>query len=528
MSVSANILDENSRNLRKEVLACDDEIESPINDDDEEFPTTSIRVLLVDADSNSLLLMTNLMAQYSYQVTKYDNGEEAMAFLMKSKHEIDLVIWDFHMPDINGLDALNTIGKEMDLPVVIMSHDHKKETVMASTKNGACDFLVEPVSKEVVAVVWQHVYRKSISKSGLDKPGESCTVESDSDEYEGLLGQDNLHQSHGEGSKNTCDQKEDVSSAMKPRMKWSAELHQKFEAAVEKIGSIEKAYPKQILKCMQEDMNVQGLTRNNVASHLQKYRQSSNKKTSTPQETQEDHFDWCNTGQDPPDFAASNPPLSSTRAPYFMNDIQAAAMPRTSYFTTDQAAPPIQCLSNGYNLPMNNKNTYFMANHVTYIDQFQQPLQQQQYQYPCLNLPSMLTKQESGHVSSAMENSDTLIYSSSFPNFDHDDYFPPAEFNNNNNPDQFPPFGLNNNRDHQFPPAGMNSNHDQFPPAGLNNNNRDQFPPSGLNNNNRDQFPLAGMNNNTRDQFPPSGLNNTRDQFPLAGFNNNFDQTGRN
>lgn len=30
-----------------------------------------------------------------------------------------------------------------------------------------------------------------------------------------------------------------------------------------------EAFPKQILKCMQEEMNVQGLTRNNVASHLQ-------------------------------------------------------------------------------------------------------------------------------------------------------------------------------------------------------------------------------------------------------------------
>lgn len=58
------------------------------------------------------------MFNFCVSVTKYENGEEAMAFLMKSKHEIDLVIWDFHMPDINGLDALNTIGKEMDLPVV--------------------------------------------------------------------------------------------------------------------------------------------------------------------------------------------------------------------------------------------------------------------------------------------------------------------------------------------------------------------------------------------------------------------------
>ncbi|CAL9245366.1 unnamed protein product [Arabidopsis halleri] len=427
MSVSANLLDENYRNLRKEV-PCDDEIGSPINDDDEEFPTTSVRVLLVDADSNSLLLIKNLMTQYSYQVTKYEDGEEAMAFLLKNKQEIDLVIWDFHMPDINGLDALNTIGKEMDLPVVIMSHDHKKETVMESIKYGACDFLVKPVSKEVIAVLWRHVYRKRMSKSGLDKPGESGTVESDPDEYDDL-GQDNLYQSNEEGSKNTSDQKGEKPATKKPRMQWTTELHHKFEVAVEKLGSLEKAFPKTILKCMQEEMNVQGLTRNNVASHLQKYRQNSKQKTRTHQEPQED-FVWRNAGPDAP-LSASNPPLSSNlnihaTASYLMSN---QAAPRASYFMNNQAAvnaAPIPYPSNSC-LPMNNNN-YFMTKPFTYIDQFQQ--QQQQY-HSSLNLPSMLTKQEPRHVpSSAMENYDPFMISNPTFHFDHDEYFPPEGFNN--------------------------------------------------------------------------------------------------
>lgn len=51
-------------------------------------------------------------------VTYYNNGEDAIAFLTKKKHEIDIVLWDYHMPKINGLEALKTIGKDMDLPVV--------------------------------------------------------------------------------------------------------------------------------------------------------------------------------------------------------------------------------------------------------------------------------------------------------------------------------------------------------------------------------------------------------------------------
>jgi two-component response regulator (ARR-B family) len=49
----------------------------------------------------------------------------------------------------------------------------------------------------------------------------------------------------------------------KPRVVWSAELHQQFVNAVNQLG-IDKAVPKRILDLM----NVQGLTRENVASHL--------------------------------------------------------------------------------------------------------------------------------------------------------------------------------------------------------------------------------------------------------------------
>ncbi|KAF2591707.1 hypothetical protein F2Q70_00041261 [Brassica cretica] len=120
MSVSSNILKENSRDLLREEEPGDAEVEFPIDDEDEDFSITSIRIVLVDSDPESLCLMKNLMTQFSYQVRDFKNGAEAIAFLMMSKHEIDLVIWDFHVPEINGLEALKTIGKEMDLPVVSM------------------------------------------------------------------------------------------------------------------------------------------------------------------------------------------------------------------------------------------------------------------------------------------------------------------------------------------------------------------------------------------------------------------------
>jgi len=56
--------------------------------------------------------------------------------------------------------------------------------------------------------------------------------------------------------------------AMKrPRLIWTKQLHERFVEAVNKMG-VDQAVPKAIM----QSMNVKGITRENVASHLQKYR----------------------------------------------------------------------------------------------------------------------------------------------------------------------------------------------------------------------------------------------------------------
>ncbi|XP_076922922.1 two-component response regulator-like APRR2 isoform X1 [Bidens hawaiensis] len=57
------------------------------------------------------------------------------------------------------------------------------------------------------------------------------------------------------------------SSRRKIKVDWTSELHKKFVQAVEQLG-VDQAIPSRIL----ELMNVEGLTRHNVASHLQKFR----------------------------------------------------------------------------------------------------------------------------------------------------------------------------------------------------------------------------------------------------------------
>ncbi|KAL4020307.1 hypothetical protein IC575_019078 [Cucumis melo] len=59
-----------------------------------------------------------------------------------------------------------------------------------------------------------------------------------------------------------------LTSDPKPRLRWTADLHERFVDAVTQLGGAGKATPKAIMRTM----NVKGLTLFHLKSHLQKYR----------------------------------------------------------------------------------------------------------------------------------------------------------------------------------------------------------------------------------------------------------------
>ncbi|KAK7391534.1 hypothetical protein VNO78_19950 [Psophocarpus tetragonolobus] len=59
-----------------------------------------------------------------------------------------------------------------------------------------------------------------------------------------------------------------LTSDPKPRLRWTADLHERFVDAVTQLGGATKATPKAIMRTM----NVKGLTLYHLKSHLQKYR----------------------------------------------------------------------------------------------------------------------------------------------------------------------------------------------------------------------------------------------------------------
>ncbi|KAG9456270.1 hypothetical protein H6P81_000778 [Aristolochia fimbriata] len=248
------------------------------------FPV-GMRVLAVDDDPTCLKLLESLLRRCDYHVTTTNQAVIALKMLRENKDKFDLVISDVHMPDMDGFKLLELVGLEMDLPVIMLSANSDPKAVMKGITHGACDYLLKPVRIEELKNIWQHVVRRRKSDSkdqnntGHGDDGEKCQQgvgeagraisTTGATDPNGKLSRKRKDQNEEEDD--DCEENghanEDPAAQKKPRVVWSVELHRKFVAAVNQLG-IDKAVPKRILDLM----NVERLTRENVASHLQKYR----------------------------------------------------------------------------------------------------------------------------------------------------------------------------------------------------------------------------------------------------------------
>ncbi|KAL1201104.1 Two-component response regulator ARR14 [Cardamine amara subsp. amara] len=242
-----------------------------IND---QFPN-GLRVLVVDDDTSCLFILEKMLLRLMYQVTICSQADVALTILREKKDSFDLVLSDVHMPGMNGYNLLQQVGLEMDLPVIMMSVDGRTTTVMTGINHGACDYLIKPIRPEELKNIWQHVVRR---KCAMNKElrnvlalEENNNKKNSGSSFETVFSVSECSDGSLMRKKRSVDREEDdlldPGNSKKSRVVWSIELHQQFVNAVNRLG-IEKAVPKRIL----ELMNVPGLSRENVASHLQKFR----------------------------------------------------------------------------------------------------------------------------------------------------------------------------------------------------------------------------------------------------------------
>ncbi|KAM0024419.1 putative response regulator and transcription factor RR-A-type family [Helianthus debilis subsp. tardiflorus] len=208
------------------------------------FPD-GLRVLVVDDDQTCLMILEKMLKKCNYEAIMCNKAEVALSLLREKDNVCDIVLSDVYMPDMDGFKLLEHIGLEMDLPVIMMSADYNKHVMMEGINHGACDYILKPISMEALRGIWLHVFRRKRKEKALEPltsadqrqkvPEDIANLSSGN---EGHNSKDAKRKEYEDGS----EEREETSSSKKPRFVWSIELHQKFLAAVNKLGLDSKAF----------------------------------------------------------------------------------------------------------------------------------------------------------------------------------------------------------------------------------------------------------------------------------------------
>lgn len=105
------------------------------------------KILIVDDDEGLVHFLERFFAKQGYGVRSCNSGQAALEAM--AREPFDLILLDYKMPGLNGLDTLREVRtSQVKTPVIIMTAYGTTDTAIEAMKLGAYDYLLKPFDRE--------------------------------------------------------------------------------------------------------------------------------------------------------------------------------------------------------------------------------------------------------------------------------------------------------------------------------------------------------------------------------------------
>lgn len=106
-------------------------------------------ILIVDDEASLRQTLARILQRAGFEVTTTANGNEALELL--SQHSFDLVYLDIRMPEMSGLEVLQTVHtKYPELPVILFTAQPDLNSAVEALRRGAVDYLLKPLKPQTI------------------------------------------------------------------------------------------------------------------------------------------------------------------------------------------------------------------------------------------------------------------------------------------------------------------------------------------------------------------------------------------
>ena len=111
-----------------------------------------MKIIVVDDFSTMRRIIKNILRQLGFNnVQEADDG--ATAWPKIQAESFDLIITDWNMPKMSGLELLKNVRNDenlKDIPVLMVTAEALKENIIEAVKAGVSNYIIKPFTAETM------------------------------------------------------------------------------------------------------------------------------------------------------------------------------------------------------------------------------------------------------------------------------------------------------------------------------------------------------------------------------------------
>jgi two-component system, chemotaxis family, chemotaxis protein CheY len=111
------------------------------------------KALVVDDSRAVRMLLSKALRQIGYEVQEAANGREALEMIEDGNSGVELVLADWNMPEMNGLELLKRLRQNPALSsvaVVMVTTETEIEQIAEAMEAGANEYVMKPFTQDIL------------------------------------------------------------------------------------------------------------------------------------------------------------------------------------------------------------------------------------------------------------------------------------------------------------------------------------------------------------------------------------------
>jgi len=111
------------------------------------------KALVVDDSKTIRMIIRRILLELGYEVCEASNGREALGVLEAEHAAVDLVLADWNMPEMNGLELVKRLRQDTEyghLKVIMVTTETELAQMASALDAGANEYVMKPFTKSIL------------------------------------------------------------------------------------------------------------------------------------------------------------------------------------------------------------------------------------------------------------------------------------------------------------------------------------------------------------------------------------------